>query len=92
MYVEHLGSMLARVDRLESLSEALATKIGLNPSDVRLAASLAKADLATEMVAEFPELEGIIGAHYARLEGYPEPVARRLPSIFCPNRQATLYL
>ena len=86
MYVEHLGSMLARVDRLESLSEALATKIGLNPSDVRLAASLAKADLATEMVAEFPELEGIIGAHYARLEGYPEPVCQAVAEHLLPKQ------
>jgi glycyl-tRNA synthetase beta chain len=86
MYVEHLGSMLARVDRLESLSEALATKIGLNPSDVRLAASLAKADLATEMVAEFPELEGIIGAHYARLEGYPEPVCQAIAEHLLPKQ------
>jgi len=90
LYVEQLGSMLARVERLENLGEALATKIGLNPLDARLAASLAKADLATEMVAEFPELEGIMGAYYTRLEGYPEAICQAIAEHLLPKQAGDL--
>jgi glycyl-tRNA synthetase beta chain len=90
LYVEHLGSTLARIERLESLGEALATKIGLNPLDARLAASLAKADLATEMVAEFPELEGIMGAYYTRLEGYPEAICKAIAEHLLPKQAGDL--
>ena len=88
LYVERLGSMLARIERLENLSEYLAKTIGLglSPSLARRAASLAKADLATEMVSEFPELEGIMGAHYARLGGEDDLICQAIAEHLLPKQ------
>jgi glycyl-tRNA synthetase beta chain len=69
-----LGSMLAKADRVGELACFVADQIG-SSSDralVRRAARLAKADLLTHMVDEFPELQGVMGGHYLRLEGEPE--------------------
>jgi glycyl-tRNA synthetase beta chain len=52
----------------------LAESAGADATPVRRAAALAKADLATGVVGEFPELQGVMGSHYARLAGEPEPV------------------
>lgn len=65
-----LGSYGAKAKRLQTLAAAL----GGN-GDAQQAALLAKCDLTTEMVKEFPELQGVMGGHYARAEGLPEPVA-----------------
>ncbi|MCA9874644.1 MAG: glycine--tRNA ligase subunit beta, partial [Anaerolineales bacterium] len=73
-----LGSMLDKVQRLQSLTPQIAAMIGLTPDETgiaRRAAALSKADLATELVVEMTSLQGTMGAHYARLSGEPEAVA-----------------
>ncbi|MEK6770802.1 MAG: glycine--tRNA ligase subunit beta [Pseudomonadota bacterium] len=75
VYHNKLGSQLERVQRLEKLAVAIAEQIG---SDVRLAeraARLCKADLLTEMVGEFPELQGFMGYYYALHDGEDPAVA-----------------
>jgi len=75
VYHNKLGSQLERVQRLEKLAAAIADRIG---SDTRLAeraAHLCKADLLTEMVGEFPELQGVMGYYYARHDGEDTEVA-----------------
>ncbi len=64
-----LGTMAERVARLEELAEGLADAVGADPVKARAAARLAKADLASGMVGEFPELQGIMGGYYARADG-----------------------
>ena len=66
-----LGSVAAKADRVGELAVRLAHELGFDLDDdtVRQAAHLAKADLLTNMVGEFPELQGIMGGHYLRLEG-----------------------
>jgi glycyl-tRNA synthetase beta chain len=61
-----LGTMAQRVERIVQLATELAPKIGANPEKVHEAARLAKADLASGMVGEFPELQGVMGGYYAR--------------------------
>jgi len=63
-----LGTMYERVERIAALANAIAATVGADPKLARRAARLAKADLATGMVGEFPELQGIMGGYYARLE------------------------
>lgn len=73
-----LGSMLDKVHRLEQLTPMVAEMIGLSPEEGGLskrAASLSKADLASQMVVEMTSLQGIMGAHYARQQNIPEAVA-----------------
>jgi glycyl-tRNA synthetase len=73
-----LGSMLDKVRRLEQLVPLVAGMVGLTAEETAVAqraATLAKADLATEMVVEMTSLQGVMGAHYARRSGEPEAVA-----------------
>ncbi len=65
VFHEKLGTQSARVERLVALSEEVATKIGAPVEDATRAAKLAKADLVTDMVFEFPELQGLMGRYYA---------------------------
>ena len=63
-----LGTMYERVERIEALAREIAPLVGADPDVAAKAAKLAKADLGTGMVGEFPELQGVIGRYYARLE------------------------
>jgi glycyl-tRNA synthetase beta chain len=69
-----LGSLAAKADRVGSLAETLAEllDLDLDPGEIRRAAHLVKTDLLTNMVVEFPELQGVMGGHYLRLEGADE--------------------
>ncbi len=64
-----LGSMAQRVERIKALSKSVAVAFGEDPVDAEFAAGLAKADLVSAMVGEFPELQGIMGAYYAEQFG-----------------------
>ena len=76
---EKLGTLAEKVARVADLAEALCAFIpGADPVQARLAAELCKADLVTEMVGEFPELQGLMGGYYARAEGLPDAVADAL--------------
>ncbi len=69
-----LGSIAAKADRVGALAAVLAERLGLGIDDdaLRQAAHLVKTDLLTNMVVEFPELQGVMGGHYLRLEGADE--------------------
>ncbi|WP_296815234.1 glycine--tRNA ligase subunit beta [Brevundimonas sp.] len=63
-----LGTLAERVERIAALAREIAPLVGADPEDAAKAARLAKADLASGMVGEFPELQGIMGGYYARAE------------------------
>ena len=67
-FKEELGSLGDKVERVAALARELAPKVGADPDLAERAARLAKADLVSEMVGEFPELQGVMGRYYA-LEG-----------------------
>jgi glycyl-tRNA synthetase beta chain len=69
VYHAKLGTQHDRVERILRIAHWVASCIGANAALVARAARLAKADLLTDMVNEFPELQGVMGAHYARLDG-----------------------
>ncbi|WP_186152108.1 glycine--tRNA ligase subunit beta [Burkholderia gladioli] len=75
VYHNKLGSQLARVERIEAIAAGIAPAIGADPALAQRAARLAKADLLTDMVGEFPELQGTMGTYYARHDGELEEVA-----------------
>ena len=70
-----LGTQRQRVERIAKLAAHLAPMVGADPALAERAAKLAKADLATGMVGEFPELQGVMGGYYARLQGEDARVA-----------------
>ena len=80
-----LGTMDEKVDRMQALVAEIAAFVpGANKDRVRSAARLAKADLSTGMVGEFPELQGIMGRYYARHDGESEEVADAIAEHYSP--------
>ncbi|MGZ8249708.1 glycine--tRNA ligase subunit beta [Methylomagnum sp.] len=80
-----LGSMLDKTKRVQNLAGAIAEKLGDERSWVERAALLAKADLLTSMVGEFPELQGTMGRYYALAEGEPEDIAAAIEEQYLPK-------
>ena len=81
-----LGSQGQRVERLVALAGGLVPSVpGADRILAERAALLAKADLVTGMVGEFPELQGIMGGHYARVQGEPAQVAAAIAEHYAPK-------
>jgi glycyl-tRNA synthetase beta chain len=79
-----LGTQLARVERLVELASRIAPRVGADIERTRRAARLAKADLVTGMVGEFPELQGVMGRYYALAQGEPPAVAEAIADHYRP--------
>jgi glycyl-tRNA synthetase beta chain len=79
-----LGSQKARIERIASLAATLAPIVGAEGADATLAAQVAKADLSSEMVYEFPELQGLMGRYYATAVGLPDAVAAACQDHYSP--------
>ncbi|WP_334185056.1 glycine--tRNA ligase subunit beta [Novosphingobium sp.] len=87
---EKLGTVADKVERVAKLAEWLASEgvvPNCDPVLARQAAELCKADLVTEMVGEFPELQGLMGGYYARAEGLPDAVADAIRDHYKPVGQ-----
>lgn len=80
-----LGTVAEKVERLVSLGVALAPRFGADPDTVRAAAALCKADLVTHMVGEFPDLQGVMGRHYALACGETAEVADAIVEHYQPK-------
>ncbi|NTV96579.1 MAG: glycine--tRNA ligase subunit beta [Thiobacillus sp.] len=85
VYHNKLGSQGARVRRLMKLAGAIARGLGADEALAARAAVLAKADLLTDMVGEFPELQGIMGRYYARHDGEAAEVAEAVEAHYKPR-------
>jgi len=84
LFQKKLGSLGDKRRRVEALASHVAEAMGANSEHSRRAASLARCDLLSEMVNEFPELQGIMGGHYARVDGEPEAVASAIRDQYRP--------
>lgn len=82
VYHNKLGSQRERVERVRHTARYLATQLGANAEHADRAALLAKADLGSNMVAEFPELQGIMGAYYAQADGEAADVVTALKTQY----------
>ena len=81
-----VGTLGEKVARMAALARALATHVpGADAVACERAAKLAKADLTSEMVGEFPELQGIMGRYYAQLDGEPAEVAQAIAEHYAPQ-------
>ena len=85
VFHEKLGTQGERVDRIAALAEELAPLVGADPALAKRAALLAKADLVTEMVGEFPELQGLMGRYYAAAQGEDASVAAAIEEHYKPQ-------
>ncbi len=85
VYHNRLGSMLQRTHRLQSLAQAIATLLELDSRMAARSALLMKADLLTDMVGEFPELQGLMGHYYALQDGEAPAVAHAIEDHYHPR-------
>jgi glycyl-tRNA synthetase beta chain len=85
IFHEKLGTQAERIERIERLAGELAPLVGADVAKAKRAARLCKADLLTEAVGEFPELQGIIGKYYAEEQGEDEAVAHAIEDHYRPK-------
>ncbi|KQQ87484.1 glycine--tRNA ligase subunit beta [Massilia sp. Leaf139] len=85
VYHNKLGTQAERTERVTQLASAIAKRLGYDVALAERGARLAKADLLTDMVGEFPELQGIMGTYYARHDGEPDEVALAASEHYQPR-------
>ncbi|MDH4559588.1 glycine--tRNA ligase subunit beta [Pseudomonas sp. BN411] len=85
VFQAQLGTVYEKAERVSRLAGFVAEQIGADPARAARAGILAKCDLATEMVGEFPEMQGIAGYYYATNDGEPEDVAKALNEQYMPR-------
>lgn len=84
-YQQALGSVFDKVVRVGELARTIANRIGVDAASATRAAALAKCDLMSRMVGEFPELQGVMGRYYASTNGEPADVALALDEFYKPR-------
>ncbi|MCC2625031.1 MAG: glycyl-tRNA synthetase, beta subunit [Burkholderiales bacterium] len=85
VYHNKLGSQLDRIVRLQNIASMIAEVFNVNPDIARSTAYLLKADLSSEMVGEFPELQGVMGKYYAKFHGESDEVANAIEKHYYPR-------
>ncbi|MDP2560514.1 glycine--tRNA ligase subunit beta [Psychrobium sp. 1_MG-2023] len=85
LFQKQLGTLKEKSQRIAALAKVIATKIGANDADAERAGLLCKTDLMTDMVLEFPDVQGVMGMHYARFDGESEDVAVALNEQYMPR-------
>jgi glycyl-tRNA synthetase beta chain len=86
VFQNRLGTMADKAHRVERVAEQIADELQADAALAKHAAILAKADLLTEMVGEFPTLQGIMGRHYALADGEPPEVAAAIEEHYLPKQ------
>ncbi len=84
-FKKELGTIADKVERVAALARKLAPKLGADPALAERAARLSKSDLVSEMVYEFPELQGVMGGYYAQKQGKPQAVADAIRDHYKPQ-------
>ena len=85
VYHNKIGSQAQRIERLQTIAAHIAEQLGADRATAKRAARLAKADLVTEMVGEFPELQGTMGKYYALLDGEQPEIAAAIEQHYQPR-------
>ncbi|MBF7682850.1 glycine--tRNA ligase subunit beta [Acinetobacter sp. B5B] len=85
VFQAQLGTLWDKSQRIAQIAQQIAHITGANPADVEKAAHLSKCDLTSELVGEFPELQGIAGTYYARIEGESDEIANALAEQYLPK-------
>lgn len=85
LFQKQLGTLKEKSQRIAALAKIIATKIGADATDAERAGLLCKTDLMTDMVLEFPDVQGVMGMYYARFDGETEQVAVALNEQYMPR-------
>ncbi|MGR3951305.1 MAG: glycine--tRNA ligase subunit beta [Chlamydia sp.] len=88
-YQTGAGTLLDKSNRIEQIAADIQKEAqieGIDGDEVRIAAHLSKADLTTQLVGEFPELQGVVGSHLANEEGFPKAISNAIADHWLPNQ------
>ncbi len=85
LFQKQLGTLKEKSERISAVAEKIAVSIQANPEHAQRAGLLSKADLMSEMVMEFPDVQGVMGMYYARFDGEHEDVAVALNEQYLPR-------
>ncbi|MEM7762461.1 MAG: glycine--tRNA ligase subunit beta [Pseudomonadota bacterium] len=85
VYQRQLGTLAAKVERISALAATLTEALGADSTDVGRAVALMRTDLVTDMVGEFPDLQGTMGAYYAAADGEPDTVVQAIREQYLPR-------
>ena len=84
VYFKKLGTFYDRTQRLKKLASPISDSLNINKEKVEIASSISKADLVSDLVGEFPELQGVMGKYFAREQGFEEDVCLAISDHYLP--------
>jgi glycyl-tRNA synthetase beta chain len=84
VFYQKLGSLYDKTQRVRQLSSFIADTIGANKADTEIAASISKSDLVSDLVGEYPELQGIIGSYFAMEQGFSREISNAIQNHYLP--------
>jgi len=83
-FYEKLGTIYDKTQRIRKLAGVLSDELNINKEKVQIAASISKSDLCSDLVGEYPELQGVMGKHFALSQGFEEDVANSISEHYLP--------
>ena len=84
-FFKGLGSYFEKTQRIKNLSSLISDELIISKEKVEIAASICKVDLKSDLVAEFPELQGVMGGHFAKAQGFEKEVCQAISEHYLPN-------
>ncbi len=84
VFYQKLGSLYDKTQRVRQLSSLIADIIGANKADTEIAASISKSDLVSDLVGEYPELQGVIGSYFAIEQGFSKEISNAIKNHYLP--------
>lgn len=83
-FFSKLGTLFHKVQRIKKLGTMIADQLNLNKEKVEISASICKVDLLSDLVGEYPELQGILGSYFARAQGFDEDISLAIKEHYLP--------
>ena len=84
-FYDKLGTIYDKTQRLRKLASLISDQLNINKEKIEIAASISKSDLCSELVGEYPELQGVMGKHFALSQGFEEDVANSISDHYLPT-------
>ncbi len=84
IFYEKIGSIYDKTQRLRKLASMLSDELNINKDKIQIAASISKSDLCSDLVGEYPELQGVMGKYFAIAQGFEEDVANSVSDHYLP--------
>ncbi len=84
-FFKGLGSYFDKTQRIKNLSSLISDELMISKEKIEVAASICKVDLKSDLVAEFPELQGVLGGHFARAQGFEKEVCQSISEHYLPS-------